>query len=203
VGLEWMTDRDAVLSPEFFSEADAIELPELSWRDVESLAGETGEEITAQRPAPEETEEQQEKQTPEWRVRQKSYAELDAQLDCVCLDDILFAVTPTMAKEVRAFRSVVTMYFTIRSRSLVSIARYSGEPSGTKKLYKPNRHDFVCDVEMRAKKALTPILFRLFDKIILQELGERWADVPAKVRNKIESAVGTAYDKAHMMRYFS
>lgn len=204
----WCNDRDSAISPDFFSDAVAIELPEVSWRDVESLAGES-EEASADLPAVEETQEQQEARTAaerQYLIRQKFYAELDAQLSSVRIDEILFAVSPTMAREVRAFRSVITTYFTMRSLSVVPIARYSGEPSATRRLHKPSQNDFFCDVEMKAKKALSPTLFRLFEKIILQELGERWADVPANVRTKIESTVGTAFDKAHLFpvpRYFS
>ena len=206
---EWLTDKDSVLSPEFFSETNAIELPELSWRDVESVAEDNDEGFSAQLPAIEETGEQQEQRTEaerEWLVRQRSYAELDEQLACVCVDESPFAVSPTMARQIKAFRAVVNVYCTMRNQSVVGIARYSGLAAATKKLYTPNRNDFYCDVELKARKALSPSLFRLFDKIILQELGERWAEVPAKVRTVIESRVGFAFDRAHLFpvaRYFS
>ncbi len=207
----WCNDRDAALCPEFFENTEAVELPEVSWRDVESLAGES-EEVSAEYAAPpaaEETEEQQQERTAaerEYLVRQQHYADLDEQLSCVCIDENPFAVSPTMARQIKAFRSVVSTYCTMRNQSVVGIARYSGQASGTKKAHKPNRNDFYCDVELKAKKALTQNLFSVFDKIILQEYGERWANVPANVRTAIEEKVGHAFSRAGMFpvsRYFS
>jgi hypothetical protein len=204
----WCNDRDAALCPEFFSEVVAKELPEVSWRDVESLAGHS-EEVSAELPSEEENAAQEAERTAaerEYLVRQRHYADLESQLACVCIDESPFAVSPTMAREVKAFRSVVSAYCTMRNQSVVGISRYSGQAGGTKKSHKPNRNDFFCDVELRAKKALTKNLFRVFDKIILQELGERWVSVPTLVRSKIELRLGHAFDRTGMFpvaRYFS
>jgi hypothetical protein len=204
----WCNDRDSAISPDFFSDAVAIELPEVSWRDVESLAGD-GQEVSAELPAAEETEEQQEVRTVaerEYLVRQRHYADLDAQLSCVITDDNPFSVSPTMSREVKAFRSVVTSYCTIRNRSGVAIARYSGEGHGTRKSFKPIHSDFLCDVELAAKKALTRNLHRVFQKCIVEETGEKWAGVPVKVRSAIEAKVGHAFSRAKMFpvaRYFA
>jgi hypothetical protein len=204
----WCNDRDSAISPEFFSEAIAMELPEVSWRDVESLVG-NSEEVTADLPAAEETEEQQEERTVaerEYLVRQRHYADLDAQLSCVATDDNPFSVSPTMSREVKAFRSVVTSYCTIRNRSGVAIARYSGEGHGTRKSFKPIYSDFLCDVELQAKKSLTGNLYRVFQKCIVEQIGENWVAAPLKVRSAIESKVGHAFSRAGMFpvaRYFA
>jgi hypothetical protein len=204
----WCSDRDSAISPEFFSDAVAIEFPEVSWRDVETLAGDN-EEATADLPAVEETQEQQEARTAaerEYLVRQRHYADLDAQLSCVITDDNPFSVSSTMAREVKAFRSVVTSYCTIRNRSGVAISRYSGEGHTTRKAYKPIYSDFLCDVELAAKKALTGNLRKVFQKCIVEEIGEKWASVPVKVRSAIEAKVGHAFSRAGMFpvaRYFA
>jgi hypothetical protein len=207
----WCNDRDSAIFPEFFSDAVAIELPEVSWRDIESLAGES-EEVSAEHdalPATEETEEQKEERTAaerEYLVRQRHYADLDAQLSCVITDDNPFSVSPTMAREVKAFRTVVTSYCTIRNRSGVAVSRYSGEGHGTRKSYKPIHSDFLCDVELAAKKVLTRNLHRVFQKCIVEETGEKWAGVPVNVRNAIEAKVGHAFSRAGMFpvaRYFA
>src|SRR6267143_2877333 len=124
----WCNDRDAALSPEFFSEADAIELPEVSWRDVESLAGDN-EETSAELPAEEENAAQEAERTAverEYLVRQQHYADLESQLACVITDDNPFSVSPTMSREVKAFRTVVSAFITMRNQSVVGISRYSG-----------------------------------------------------------------------------
>ncbi len=210
-----MSTMHEALFADFYSEALPIELPELSFMDVEGLVGAGEDEETAQPttddlPAAEETVEQQEVRTAaerEYLVRQRHYADLDAQLSCVITDDNPFSVSPTMAREVKAFRSVVSRYCTMRNQSVLGIARYySGQAAGTRKAYKPNCNDFYCDVELKAKEALTPNLFRLFDKKILQEFGERWADVPLSLRTVIESRVGLAFARARIFplpRYFS
>jgi len=207
----WCNDRDAALCPEFFDNAEAVELPEVSWRDVESLAGES-EEVSAEYAAPpaaEETEEQQQERTAaerEYLVRQQHYADLDEQLSCVCIDENPFAVSPTMAREVKAFRMVVSAFITMRTQSVVGISRYSGQSAGAKKAHKPNRNDFFCDVELAAKKSLTRNLHRVFQKCIVEEIGDKWSAVPMALRSAIEAKVGRVFRRAGMFpvaRYFS
>jgi len=204
----WCNDRDAALCPEFFSDAVAIDLPEVSWRDVESLAGVNGE-VTAGLPAAEETEEQREDRTiaeREYLVRRQHYADLEGQLACVCIDESPFAVSPTMSREVKAFRTVVSAFITMRSQSVVGISRYSGQSAGAKKAHKPNRNDFFCDVELAAKKSLTRNLHRVFQKCIVEEIGDKWSAVPMALRSAIEAKVGRAFRRAGMFpvaRYFS
>ncbi len=204
----WCNDRDSAISPEFFSDAVAIDLPEVSWRDIESLAGES-EETSAELPAQEENAAQGAERTTaerEYLVRQQSYADLESQLACVCIDESPFAVSPTMLREVKAFRIVVSAYCLMRNQSVVGISRYSGQSAGAKKAHKPNRNDFFCDVELAAKKSLTRHLHRVFQKCIVEEIAEKWTAVPMKLRSAIEAKVGHAFRRAGMFpvaRYFS
>jgi hypothetical protein len=206
---DWLTDKDSVLSPEFFSNAEAIELPELTFRDVEDLAGDSDEVVSAL-PPEEETEQQAEQRTAaerEYLKRQRFYDSLDEQLGAVADDGNVFAVTATMSKPTRAFNQTVSTFLLMGNRSHSSISRYNGLQRGSRKAAKPSASDFCVDVELTAKRALrgTPALLAVFQKYILELEGERWEKVPMIVRGKIAEIVGKAFLKAKLCplgRYF-
>jgi hypothetical protein len=206
-------NRDEVVSPEFFENAEAVELPEASWQDAEDSVPETQEETAAPAQEKEESEEHQPSASGlnqrEWRARNQRYADLDEQLDSVvAVDDGPFTLSPFMAKELKAFRTVVSSYLNERHKSNVKVMNYSGAGHGTRQAYKPTQLDFMCDVELVSKKALkcSPQMLKDFQKHILMNEGKTWKEVSMYVRGKIEKHVGQAFEKAGLFpigRYFN
>lgn len=209
----WPVEQYAAMNPEFFEEAVPVELPALTWRDIEHLADEVPDELVA---APAREEPEQEEEQPNERAlknrdiqaRNQRYSAIDEQLTSVVVSDDLFALSPFMARDVRAFRAVIDSYLSERYKSGTKTMNYSGAGHGTRRAFKPLRLDFICDVELTAKKALNlaPKMQKQFQKYILENEGETWNQVSMYLRNRIETLVGKAFVKAGLYplgRYFN
>ncbi len=208
----WQDDLQAALNPSFFEEAEPVIVEEVSWHHAEKFVDETDEVIALQAEEQISDEEQPsdaQLRQKQWEARTERYAALDEQLLSVLrTSDEPFALSPFMARDLKAFRTVISSYLRESQRSSTKTMNYTGETHGTRKAYKPTRLDFICDVELVAKRALkhSAKLTRIFQKAIVEESGEQWTAVPAKTRNKIEEVVGKNLNQAGMYplsRYFS
>jgi hypothetical protein len=200
------------MNPEFFSEAQPVELPELSWQDVENLAAkdDEAEQFSETQPEPiEEVEEQQ----PAPRLarfrdahdhKQRMWAEHDARMDA----ELASVRIPEYKTRYQcAFHKVIDQRTHFLNRSTVRVQQYSDSGHGSRKASAPNRMDYIADSELVSKRTLkgNPKLLRVF----LNHMGtefEFWSDVPGDVRVQIEQMVGRAYIRAGLhpaSRYFA
>jgi hypothetical protein len=191
---EWASDKDAAFNPTFFADAEAVELPEVTWRDVEDFAVES---VNADLPAEEPKERQEQRRAAERQhlVNQRHYDALESQLADVVTSESLFAVTSTMGANQRAFNTVCSTYFAVRNSSMLKVSRYNGQGTGVTKRSLPNKQDFFCDVELVGKRALKeqPALLCIFLHHIIELEGEEWTQIHYKTREAIAKRVGSQY----------
>ena len=219
-GAMW-SDLHTEMNPEFFSEAQPVELPELSWQDVENLAAKDDEpekvsETQQPEPEPEPSDPAKKAEEREQRIKVaercfdrttydnklRGWSRQDR-----AMDEELAQTNGKFQHLDRypcAFHAVVSQRIVFLHASGVKVRAYSG--SG--KNGRANTIDFIADAELVAKRALkdSPTLWRVFQEEILVNGTETWQAVPIETRAQIEQTVGRAYIRAGLhpkSRYFA
>jgi hypothetical protein len=207
-----MSTMHQELFPAFYSDVQPVELPELTFRDVENLAAQDDETEQAFEAQPEPIEEVEEQQPAPRLARfkdahdhkQRMWAEHDARMDA----ELASVRIPEYKDRFQcAFHKVIDQRTHFLNRSTVRVQQYSDSGHGSRKASAPNRMDYIADSELVSKSALkgNPKLLRVF----LNHMGtefEFWSDVPGDVRVQIEQTVGRAYIRAGLhptSRYFA
>jgi hypothetical protein len=191
---DWSAGQHEALNTDFYADAHAMELPELTFRDVEDFAVESANvDLSAEEAQEEQTQRRAAER--QYLVNQRHYDALESQLGYVETSESVFAVTSTMSKAERAFNSVCSTYFALRNSSMVAVSRYNGLGKSVKKAEMPNKQDFFCDCELVGRRALKeqPNLLKLFLHHIIELEGEDWAAVHYNTRAAIAKRVGSEF----------
>jgi hypothetical protein len=208
--MAWLDCKDEVAAPEFFENAVAVELPELSWRDAESATGELETNVEQQaEPEPQTADPAKEAAERERRItnaercfdktkhdsRLRWYKAQDRRMDT----ELASGKIQYFDRHRIAFFKVVEQFITFKNRSTLKVQQYEadkGKP--TLKPATPNRVDFLVDVENVGKKALkdSPVLALMFLREAIQNELENWQSVPADMRTQIEHRVGWWFIRA-------
>jgi hypothetical protein len=208
----WSAGLHQESNPGFYSDAQAVEMPEVSWHDAETLATEDDEHVSeTQLEAIEEVEEQQPApRSPRFRDahdhRMRMWQEHDARMD----EKFAQSKGKVEYKDrfQAAFHKVVDQRNHFLNRSAARVQQYSDSGSSARKAGAANRIDFIVDAELVAKRTLkdSPELWSVFQKQILENEAEMWQAVPVELRNQIEQKVGRAYIRVGLhptSRYFA
>jgi hypothetical protein len=217
-----MSTMHQELFPSFYSDAQPVELPELTWHDAENLAAsddgtEQVPETQQPEPEPEPADPAKEAAEREQRIKVaercfdrttydnqlRSWARQQRAMD----EELASGNVSHKDRYTIAFHKIVEQRTHFLHRSPVKVQTYSDAGHGHHKASAPNRLDFITDAEHVAMRALkdNPKLLRVFLNHMETEF-EFWASVPADVRVQIEQMVGRAYIRYGLhprSRYFS
>jgi len=217
-----MSTMHQELFSSFYSDAQAVELPELSWHDAENLAAKDDEpekvsETQQPEPEPEPVDPAKEAAEREQRIKfaercfdrttydnqLRSWARQDRAMD----EELASGNVRYLDRHRIAFHKVIGQRNNLIHRSTLKVQQYENKGSAKRKASAPNRVDFIVDAENVARRALKdePKLLRSFLHHLQSDF-EFWEGVPADVRVQIEHRVGWWFIRAGMHpanRYWS
>ena len=212
-GAMW-SDLHTEMNPEFFSEAQPVELPELSWQDVENLAAKDDEteqvsEPQQPEPEPEHVDPARKAEEREQRIKfaqrcfdrttydnqLRRWARQDSEMD----DELASGNVRYLDRHRIAFHKIIGQRNSLVHRSTLKVQQYEDKGCAKRKASAPNRIDCIVDTENVAKRALKdePKLLRSFLHHLQSDF-EFWEGVPADIRVQIEHRVGWWFIRAGM-----
>ena len=215
----WPNDFHAEMQHAFYEDAQPIELPELTWRDAETLSDAGREQDIAapvEEPEPETAEERATREAKEraQRIRKAERAYDNTRQDATvrnrkrlnaAMDAELESGKVVYLDRHRvAFQKVSEQYTSLLHRSGLKVQKYEDVGSAKKPLV--NRVDFIVDFESVARRALkdSPQLLCVFLNQMASEFSV-WEEVPAAVRIPIEYRCGWWFTRAglHPSHYWN
>jgi len=98
-----------------------------------------------------------------------------------------------------AFAEIHARAFDLANYSKVTATRYIQSGSGKKISCLPSTVDFLADVQIVARKVLSPALYRVWDDVYWQGYGKDADRVPQSVQMAIQMRCGTAWKKAGLL----
>jgi hypothetical protein len=217
-----MSTMHEQLFPAFYSDVQPVELPELSWQDVENLAAKDDDaeqvsETQQPEPEPEPIDPAKEAAEREQRIKNaercfdrttydnqlRSWARQDRAMD----EELASGNVRYLDRHRIAFHKVIGQRNSLVHRSTVKVQQFEDKGSAKRKASAPNRIDCIVDTESVAKRALKdePKLLRTFLHHLQGDF-EFWEGVPADIRVQIEHRVGWWFIRAGLHpanRYWS
>jgi hypothetical protein len=191
-GIDWV-DRDEQLQPEFFSEATPIFLEETAASELHiSVSGNETQGATEEIEAP----------------------SVAVRFDC---DGFAEEVDDEQAQEAEplepmpgkvgasewgsAFAEIHTRAHNLENHSKVTAIRYIQSGSTKKVSCLPSTVDFLADVQIVARKVLSPALYKLWKKVYYEDFGKNADRLPESVQMAIQQRCGTAWKIAGLLPF--
>jgi len=191
-GIDW-AERDEQLQPEFFSDAAAISVDDTAASALSiSVSGEKRkQEATEEIEAP----------TVAVRFDGDGFAEEvdDEEAESVEAEPLEAMPLPRNVGVTAwgsAFAEVHTRAHNLENHSKVTATRYIQSGSVKKISCLPSTCDFLADVQIVARKVLSPALYRVWQEIYWQGFGENAHRVPEALQLAIQFRCGSAFRKA-------
>jgi hypothetical protein len=191
-GIDWV-DRDEQLQPEFFSEATPIFVEETAIRDLPISVTESGK--------PQDTEEN----AVSVRFTSEGFAE-EVSDEAEPTDDEPLEAMPLSHKFGAsdwgsAFSEIHTRAHNLENHSKVTAIRYVQSGNSKKVSCLPSTVDFLADVQIVARKVLSPALYKLWKKVYYEDFGKNADRLPESVQMTIQQRCGTAWKKAGLLPF--
>jgi hypothetical protein len=191
-GLDWASDRDAAVNTEFFSEAEAISVENTPSSQLE-LSDEEKTEPYA-----------------EVRFDSDGFA-FEKEISCEVENEHALEPMPLpgqmgLTEWSSDFAEVHARVREFSIVSKVSAIRYVSRGEVIKVSSLPSVVDFLADVQIVARKCLSPALYRVWHKVYFEGYGQGADRVPETVQLAIQQRCATAWKKIGLLpfgRYWS
>jgi hypothetical protein len=183
---DW-SDRDAQLTPEFFSDTQAVTVADTPYSQLDLSDEEQSEPTVPVRFDADGIAEQ---------VFDEEEAKPAEPLEAMPLSRKV-GVTEWGS----AFAEIHTRAHNLENHSKVTAIRYIQSGSTKKVSCLPSTVDFLADVQIVARKVLSPALYHVWQEIYWQGFGENAHRVPESVQELIQRRCGTAWKKAGLLPF--
>ena len=195
---DW-ADRDEQLNPEFFDASTTVFVEETAISDLPfSISGnekQEKEEVTEEIEAP----------TVAVRFDGEGFAEpVDDEAEAVetgPLEAMPLPYKMGVTAWGSAFSEVHTRAHNLENHSKVTAIRYIQSGSSKKVSCLPSVCDFLADVQIVARKVLSPTLYRLWKKVYYEDFGKNADRLPESVQMAIQQRCGVAWKKAGLLPF--
>jgi len=183
---DW-TDRDAQLTPEFFSDTQAVAVADTPYSQLDL------------------SDEEQSEPTVPVRFDADGIAEqVDDEAEDVESEPLELMPLPRNVGATvwgSVFAEIHARAFDLAHYSKVTATRYIQSGSDKKISCLPSTVDFLADCQIIARKVLSPSLYRVWQEIYWQGFGENAHRVPEAVQLAIQLRCGTAFKKAGLLPF--
>jgi len=189
---DW-ADRDEQLNPDFFDASAPVFVEETAASELSISVSETRkEEVT-------------EEQTVSVRFTSEGYAEEVSEDDeprqTDLLEPMLLPRKVAASEWGSAFAEIHARVENLGTHSKVTATRYIQSGSTKKISCLPSVVDFLADVQIVARKVLSPTLYRVWQKVYYEGFGKSADRVPESVQMAIQLRCGTAWKKAGLLPF--
>jgi len=197
---DW-ADRDEQLNPEFFDASTTVFVEETAISDLPfSISGnekQEKEEVTEEIQAP----------TVAVRFDGEGFAEpIDDEAEAVEPEPLEAMPLPYKMGVTAwgsAFSEVHTRAHNLENHTKVTAIRYIQSGGSKKVSCLPSTVDFLADVQIVARKVLSPALYRVWHEIYYEGFGKNADRLPESVQIAIQQRCGVAWKKAGLLPFYS
>src|SRR5882762_6835364 len=190
------SDREVQMNPDFYGDAAAISVDDTAASALPiSVSGKEKQEATEEIEAP----------TVAVRFDGDGFAvEVDDEAESAAEEPVEAMPLPHkigVTEWGSAFAEVHSRARNLENHSKVTAIRYIQSGSDKKISCLPSTVDFLADVQIVARKVLSPALYRVWQEIYWQGFGENAYRVPESVQELIQRRCGTAWKKAGLLPF--
>jgi hypothetical protein len=192
-------DRDEQINTEFFSDAEAISteevvrVAEVAENDLELSDEETNQETVSVRfDADGFAYASSDSDEPKPRRAKPTYSEPL---------ELIPSKRAGLSQYGQDFAEVITRSQEFGEVSRINVIRWAHHGDGRRVSEKPSPCDFLCDVQIVARKVLSPTLYKIWKEIYFEGYGERAETLPIATQVLIQMRCGLGWRHAKLLPF--